>query len=202
MVKILSQAGNSLADIYDVEGSIAGIDQLESRELPIVHEMGATVFSERVSGNIRRLTTGAILQSTTFDLTLTAVGDNVTRALGLLVLADVAGRINMAQVAIRDPDSGREVPIFIFDATFDDEKEIRIVEEGGGAATQIALIGHPLLLPNFLVGADQPQPLNEVVCRGITTGFGAGTVTLVMLMYNAFAQIGGVSSRGVSIPSW
>ena len=45
MVKILSQAGISLADLYNVEGSIAGIEQLDTRELPIVHEMSGTIFS-------------------------------------------------------------------------------------------------------------------------------------------------------------
>ena len=202
MVKILSQAGNSLADVYDVEGSVAGIETLESRELPIVHEMGSTVFSERFSGFIRRIATGPIIQNTAFDATISGLPE-ISRVLGVLVLADVVARTDLAQVSIRSVTGGREMPIMIFDVNdgFSVEAGIRIVENNGVASTQQALIGRQQL-PSISLGIRQPQSTEEIVLRGVTSGFGAGNVNYVLLAYVVFADIGGISSRGLPIPSW
>jgi len=204
VVKILSQAGNSLADTYDVEGSIAGIDQLETRELPIVHEMGATVFSERLSGAIRRATSGAILQNTNFDIILTDLPATPSRVLGVTVVTDVAGRVSTAAILIRDAGAGREMPIFVWDSG-EQFMVCRMVENNAAVGT-LELLVTSLNLPGFppsmIIGTDQPQEVDQIAFRGRSTGFGAGTVTITALIYLAFSEVGGISSRGLPIPGW
>jgi len=203
MTKILSKSGDSLADAYDVEGSIAGIDTLETRELPIVHEMGGTVFSERMGGRHTRMISGALLQTVTFDITSTDITPGVNRLLGVMVFGDAAARVSHAMVAIRDPVTGREFPIFIWDSVNNVETTIRIIDNDGAVATQFALIGSPTAMPSFAFGPDQPQSMPELVFRGATLTFGAGNVTLKALVYRTFASVAsGLSSRGLPVPGW
>jgi hypothetical protein len=207
MVKILSKAGDSLADIYDVEGSIAGIDSLETKELPIVHELGATVFSERFSSNIRRGTSGGVAQSTAWDVEMANFGasTNIVRILSVAVFVDTTARVDHVTVSVRDVLNGREVPIFSWDTNNGGtETAVRIVEEGAAAAETIQLIpkGANVILPTMLVGPGQPNQVPEIAFRGITTAFGAGTVVTTVLIQQAFAQLRGVSSRGLPVPSW
>lgn len=203
MVKILSRSGDSLADVYDVEGSIAGIDHLLSGEVSLVHEMSGTIFSERLSMSIARANAGAVAQSTTWDITLADLGAQAWRILGVMVLASVTARTAHAQVSVRDSRDGREMPIFVWDTATDADSVIRIVENGGAAANQLALIPNPLQIPSMGLGRGQPQARdNEIVFRGSTTAFGAGTVTLIALIHTLRSQVGGLSSRGLPIPSW
>jgi len=194
----------SLADVYNVEGSIAGIDRLESGEVSLVHEMGATIFSERLSGFIRRVVTAAELQSQTFDLTMTSLPAGPWRVLGVYVQAGDVGRTTRAQVSLRDPLSGREIPIFIWDVANDFESDIRIVENGSAASNDSALIQvSPAVMPSLGIGGGQPQRVGtEIVLRGSTSAFGAGTVVITALVYLGLSHIGGISSRGLPIPSW
>ena len=204
MVKILSQAGISLADVYDVEGSIAGIEQLRSEEVQLVHEMGATIFSERVSGAIRRATTGDINQSTTWDIVLTDLPAGVSRILGVSVFADVGSRVNDAAVSLRDPTGGREIPVFLWDSTQGVLVVARMRDDGAAAATFNVLASTLNIgaVPSMLIGEGQPQRVNEIAFRGGTNAFGAGTVEVIMLVYLALAQVGGISSRGLPVPGW
>ena len=203
MVKILSQAGNSLADTYDVEGSIAGIDHLETHELPIVHEMGSTVFSERFSTAIRRATSGAVAQNISWDVILTDLPGVPTRLLGVLVFANNAGRVLRASCQVRNDGEGRELPVWIYDgANF---IVTRMEDNGGGVGLLEILMGNiqAIQMPNFTGGNGQPQIADQLAFRGTSTGFGAGTVTVTALYYIAFSETGRVpSSRGLPIPSW
>ena len=206
MTKILSQSGSSLADVYGVEGSIAGIEQLETRDLPLVHEMGSTVFSERLGGEIVRLASGDIAQSTAFDVILTSPPVGVYRVLGVVVLVNNSARVGMAQVSVRDPATGREIPIFIWDSDDDTVSQMRTVENGGAAATT-SVLRSSLNLRSITIGIAEGQPRRvgeEIVMRGLTLGFGAGTVETIALLYLATAEItqGGLSSRGLPVPSW
>lgn len=206
--KVLSQAGNSLADIYDVEGSIAGIEQLESRELPIMHEMGQTVFSERFSTRVIRAVTGNMLQTVTFDLVLNAAsGDEAppgipARLLGVTALTDAANRLQTAMIAVREPVSGREVPVWAWEST--GSIVVRIRENDGAAANLDLLLGDFIFqMPVFVGGTEQPTFTSEIAFRGLTQTFGAGTVDLFFLLYIGVADPGVVpSSRGLPIPSW
>ncbi len=205
MPKILSQAGNSLADTYDVEGSVAGIDTLETRELPIVHEMGATVFSERCSAAIRRMNTGAIAQNLNFDVVLTDLPAGLWRILGVFVLANQQARVLNALVAVGD--GTREMPIFVWDTNDDVETAIRYVDDGAAAANLTAMRqSRPTGMPSLGIDAGQPQRIGQIAFRGASSGFGAGTVSITAYVHIAFSALGGVpgntGSRGVPIPGW
>jgi len=202
VVKILSRAGVSLADTYDVQGSIAGIEQLESREVTLAHEMGATIFSERLSGSIRRANTGDILQSVSWNIVLSDLPNFITRVLGVQVFADDSGRVNDVTVSIRDEDAGREIPIFAWDLNFTNVVS-RIEDNGGGVNTVRTLVNAIVGAPSLLIGDSQPQAVNRIAFRGSSTAFGAGNVNVTMVLYQAFTHIaGGLSSFGLPIPSY
>jgi len=204
MVKILSQAGTSLADMYNVQGSIAGIDQLESNEVTLAHEMGALIFSERLSGAIRRASSGAILQTTTFDIVLNDLPSGIARILGVMVLSANGSRVANASVYVRDDAAGREVPIFLWDST-QTILTVRMEENAGGAVALNVLTSdlNSAFLPSLLIGVGQPQRVNSIAFRGLSTTFGAGTVTVTAVIYVAFSQLGGTRrNRGLPIPAW
>lgn len=200
MVKILSQSGDSLADIYDVEGSVAGIDQLETRELPIVHEMGATVFSERFSTTTRRSSTGAIAQSTAFGIVIGNLPPMPTRLLCVTVLSDDETRIADAAIVLRDPDEEQELVVWAFDGS---ATVVRLVDDAQAVAT-FDLLHSSLPFVQTMVGGGEQQPdmVDQIGLRGITTAFGAGDVTITAIYHLAFAFRHGLSSRGLPIPSW
>lgn len=203
MVKILARGGQSLADTYDVKGSSVAIEQLEAGEVSLVHEMGATIFSERLSGFVRRVSTGNLTQNTAFDSIMTNLPATPWRVLGVAVISDSLVRQDNCQISIQDPLAGREMPIFSWASANDVASNIRIQEGGGAAAAAAILIPtHPLLVPNLGMGSHQPQGVNDITFRGLTTGFGAGTVALVAIVYIAFSQVGGLSSRGLPVPGW
>ena len=204
MVKVLSQSGDSLADIYDVEGSIAGIEHLETHDLPIVHEMGATVFSERFSTDIRRIQTGNLAQSTNFSQVDTGVPQMPTRLLSVGIISDDASRIASLALVIQNPVTEQDVPIWVYDGT--NFLDIRLVLDDATIATYDLLLGNiqASFIPNMVGGSGQrvEQMASSLALRGITTGFGAGTVFVQALLYLGFAFQRGISSRGVPFPSW
>jgi len=202
LTKILSQSGDSLADTYDVEGSIAGIDQLISDDVSLVHEMGSTIFSERVGGQILRLTTGAINQSTAFDIVSVNMPLNVSRIYQTCVVFTTAARLDFVQLSVQNPDGDDEVPFLIWDVN-DPVRTIRIVVAGAAAGNQLAVI--PFYLnPGLIFGTEQrvASQIPNIVMRGSTAAFGAGTETVVALVYLSNAMRGGLSSRGLPLPGW
>jgi len=205
MTKILSKAGASLADMYDIEGSIAGIDQLETRELPIVHEMGATVLSERLTTRVFRIPTGAINQSTDFNVELTTLPETPARLLGVQVITDVATRVESAAVLGTDPRLSQDFPLWAFDTTLAQAEAVTL-EDAGVSADFFLLVPRTGLniFPAFVGGREQQDPMvSSVTLTGRSTAFGAGTVSVIALMLLAFPRRdGSVSSKGVPIPSW
>jgi len=200
VVKILSQSGRSLADIYDAEGSIAGIDQLETRELPIVHEMGATVFSERFVTSIRRMASGALAQNTAISLALATLPSTPTRLLGVAVISDVAARVDRLAISLRDPGATNEIPVWVFDGN---STPIEFADAGAGTATFDLLGAQQVFTPSFVGGNGQPgRMVSDIAVRGDTTGFGAGDVFVRVFLHIAFAAAGGVSSFGLPLPGW
>jgi len=204
VVKILSQSGNSLADIYDVEGSIAGIDHLETHDLPIVHEMGATVFSERFSTLINRTSSTAIVQNTGWNVIIADLPSHPFRIFAVQMFVDVTARVLLASIAVSDPITGREIPIWSWDDATDIETRIAYSDDGAAAGTTIFLqpVDATRTLPHLMAGEGQPQNMRDIAFRGVTTGFGAGNVTTVLLMHIGFSEVAGLSSRGLPIPSW
>lgn len=202
MPKILTKSGDSLADLYEIEGSIAGIEELDSRELHLVHELGQTVFSERLGGTIRSGATGDLAQNTAFDVLFATAFPGIWRIVNIVVLADVTSRLSHAQVSVQNADSSREVPLFLWDSAQGVEVTARMVVAGAGAADFQVLVGSPLQLPSLGVGPGQRDRMPTLAFRGLTSGFGAGTVELTALIYVAFTHTGGLSSRGLPVPSW
>lgn len=204
MVKVLAQAGTSLADVYDVEGSIAGVDELDSREVSLVHEMGGAIMSERVGGRITRSDTGALLQTINWDLVTVVTHPGPFRVLGVTVIADVIARVLRAQVSMRQSSTGREVPLFLWDSTLGDEVSYRTVENGAAVANMVALVPLPgLQTPSMGFGTQQREVVNEVAFRGTTVTFGAGDVTVTMLMLIAAVDPdASISSYGLPLPGW
>lgn len=202
MVKILSQAGMSLADVYDVVGSVAGVEQLQAGEVSLVHEMGATIFSERFNLFVRRVTTAALLQNTDWDILLTDLPATPWRVLSVAVLSLTLAHTERAQLSVRDANTEREMPMLVWNRVDDTERAIRIVENGAASAVLGMLTPAVAFVPTMGSGADQRQSMENIAFRGRTSAFGAGTVVHVALVQLAFSHIGGISSRGLPIPSW
>lgn len=201
---VQSQAGVSLSSLYDVKGSQAAIERILTTEVPAVHDMAVTLFSERVSGTVRRRQTGAILQNAVFNEVLDDLPGAVSRILGVSVFVDTAARANSVSVMVRDPVAGREVPIFVWDFNNDVESNLRLQDNGGAVATLIALIPtrtFPAAL-SMVFGTEQPQSMPEISFRGFARGFGAGDVTFTLLLYLAFTDIARIPGYGLPVPAW
>lgn len=201
--KILSQAGISLADTYDIQGSIAGLEELDATSVKTVHEMGATIFSERLSGQILRAEPAAMAQSTSTSAALANFSAVATRILGIQVLVDVTARMLRCAVvarAVRAPI--QEIPIWVWDAT--NEDSITMSDDGAGPANKIFLRPSATYTanPTLLIGSNQPVIVDQLVMRCSSNAFGAGTVTPTMIVYVAFAGLGGLSAAGLPIPGW
>lgn len=206
MVKVLTKSGDSLADVYDVTGSIAGIESLQTEELPIVHEMGSTIFSERLSGSIRRAASAATLQSANFTTFLNDFPSGAYRILGVQVLVANPLQVDSVQVSIVSaaPGPGREIPIFIWDDTNDVETRIFINNEGVLSNVTALVSSRGPTPPSMGISFGQPQGVGErLVMRGLTNAFGGGTMVATCLVYVGFTQVApGLSSRGLPVPSW
>ena len=203
MAKILSKSGDSLADVYNVQGSIAGIDQLLSEEVHLVHEMGSTIFSERLSSSILVLDTAALSQTTDFAINF-FLGRTTARILGVQVLANQSPvtRILRASVNISTPIPITDMPIWTW-VPADLESTVNIIIAGSSSLGKFLMNGNNRLLPNITIGSDQPFGTTPTISfRGKTATFGAGTVIVTALIYFAFASAGGLSSRGLPLPGW
>lgn len=206
MVKILSQAGKSLADMYDLEGSIVGIDDLDTRNLPIVHDVSGTVFSERLRFSPFTAITGALPQNTNFDLAFGPIaGDSVARLTGVSVFCNIAAQVATCSVSIHRHAFGsvvqRDIPVWIWGG---DSFATRVSLDGAPVQRD-ALLGAPgqVQLPQFVGGEKQgPNPTTDIWMRGRMAGFGAGTETVWFVLFIAFSQTDGISNYGARIPSW
>jgi len=199
--KVLSKSGDSLADVYDVVGSIAGIEELLSQEVQLVHGMGETIFSERLSGQMVALSSGALAQSLTWNVNFSF--PEHSRVLAMAVVSNVAGRVDNAQVSILSGPAvdNMEVPVWAWDNA-GQNLTCRVLI-GGAVVTVNMLISEMIpVIPNLLVGQDAPRPASAISFRGGTTAFGAGTVETQVLFYLAFPQVAGLSSRGLPVPGW
>lgn len=203
MVKIQGQSGSSLADTYDVAGSVAEIEELVSEQVIVVHEMGATIFAERLRSEIRDLTSGAVAQNLGIDVIFADLPAVPWRILGVVVFV-TADRVDHCSLNFRDPVAGREIPFWYWDSAVDRVDDVRFSEPAGGTADQLVLTptNRPWSLPTFNTGDTPTQAVSQISLRGQTDGFGAGTVTTRALIYLAFPRAGGLSSRGLPVPSW
>jgi len=204
MGKVQDQTGISLADTYDVKGSVAEIEELQTRDISLVHEMGGTIFSERLSSAIRRMESGAITQSSNFDIVINDTPATPSRILSVAVysLTSSPALVSHVNVAVRHEAGGREVPIYTWDSTVDAEVLVRLQDNNTGV--QVVNLHRPAIqqIPGMLIGSDQRQQVAALTLRGRTLGFGAGTVNIVAVIQLAFSHVGGISSFGLPIPGW
>lgn len=202
--KILSQAGISLADVYDVEGSKIDIERLDEHDVKLVHEMGSTVFSERLGSIIALRSTIALAQDLNWDIELTDLAVTPNRIMSLAIIA-VTDRVLTTSVAVRDPIAGREVPFYAWDTAVDGTQVIRFQNDGAAVAGAFLLrpSAGSFQMPQMTIGTLQ-KPFNvpTIMWRGTTSSFGAGTVIVTLVFQIGFAHRAGVSSFGLPVPSW
>jgi len=207
-MKILAQAGISLADSYNVVGSTLHVsDLLASEGVHLMHEMGGTMFSERFSGEIRILKSGDILQSANFSATIPDFPDTPTRVHSIALITDTTSRLANVNVvaaqSLEGPSGDKgEIPLFVWDGT--NEDLVRFNPDGLALINALVLRPQPeyTLLPTMLTGNQQPIPVDKMRMRGTASAFGAGTVEVTMLVHVSFAQAQGISSLGLPIPGW
>lgn len=198
--KIQAQTGITLPELYDVVGTQAPIEVLNTEDgVSFVHEMGGVIQSERFSTTIRRFT-NTVSASGVFDANISDLPGGVSRLLGILVFSDNVSRVASANVAQQDDAAARSFPIWVWDGT----NSIDTTFFDATVAARSVLVPSPSLLvrPSLIIGTDQPQSVERLQLRGTATAFGAGDVTLTVLAYIAFSAIGGISSRGLPVPSW
>lgn len=207
MPKILSQSGTSLADTYDVEGSIAGVDNLESRDVHLFDEMGGRVFSERLQSFFIRMTTGLILQDTNFDIIAGGVPDSPNRVLAISVLVAGGDRIDRASVSLNDTEGETDMVLFAWN-TSSDVGIITRWEELGNLASDLLLVPTaPPNLPALMTRTGPGKSMPDLALRGRSTGFGAGTTECVAIIHICRANPGNPapgapSSHGLPLPGW
>lgn len=206
--KILSQAGTSLADVYDVEGSVVGLEELDVANIQGVHELGHQIHAERllVFGLIAN--TGALAQSTAWDVSLSAFPDSINRLLSISAVSSFAGRVNDCSVHIGDPLTGVDHGIWLWDSVNDVEGTVRRGSPAVAAAVSLRPLSHVAGgLPTLLARTGTSGRMPNLIFRGSTSAFGAGTVTVQALMQvirpdRGAPGAGEPSSHGLPIPSW
>ena len=199
---VQSQAGVSLSDVYDVKGGQAPIERLLTTEVPVVHEMGETIFSERCSQFIRE-SQQTVSQSTVINIVMDDLPGGISRISGVSVNVDTATASDFDRMAVslEDTTGGRAIPIWVYDEVNIDE--IRILFDGTvGGDSYLRPRPEWTTVPNLITSPEQPQTVANIACRGLTSGYGAGTRTIKLRVFLTFAAIGGISSRGLPIPSW
>jgi len=205
--KILSQAGTSLADVYDIEGSIVGLEELDAADVKVVHDLGPQIHSERLLSFLIRVTPGGVAQNTAFNVTTGGIPDSVNRLLAITVIADGTAEITNAQASIQDPNSENEIPLWSWDSTNDVENTIQWSDGGAAVSARFLLVAkhdHPIEL---LTRIGDAGPMPQIIFRGLTSGFGAGLVIPILLLHLARPDrgnpsAGSPSSHGLPVPSW
>jgi len=202
--KILGQAGIELADIYDVEGSVAGIDRLLSEDVNLVHEMGAEIFSSRFQATIRR-SEATYAQNVAIVQALTDLPETPVRIHGVDVMTDDASRVASCFVSLRtNVGTVRDFPIWNWGLV--SSLPVTLIDDGTLTALSLLVpLDSNTHQPSMLSGTGQSsvQNISEIVVRGGTTAFGAGTVDIILLVHISFAaDPTRLSSKGLPIPSW
>lgn len=203
MPKILTRAGQSLADQYDTLGSNVAVEELVTSDVVLFHEMGNTLLSERMEQQLLQISADTVAQSTNFSTVHASVPDTPTRLLSVAMIATAGARVLRAALMVQDADTGREIPIFAYDSTADVETPIQWSDNGGALNTAYLLQGSNPMLQQLLVRIGDIHTMPSLILRGRTEGFGAGTVTLRCLMLVARPSGGPQGATvGLPIPSW
>ena len=206
MAKARGQSGFSIADTYEVPGGVFKIGDIDDSQVSLTHDLASTVFAERFQTEMRTSKTGALSQDSSWGTTISDLPPVPTRLLGVVVHADVAARVKRASILIMDSDTGVEIPIFFWDTATDIETEVRMSDYGGVGVQEVlqptqTFFGIPT--PTFVGGSLQVDPVcRNLVFRGTTASFGAGTVECIATFYLAHSQVTKSTAKGLPIPSW
>ena len=211
MGKILSQSGISLADAYDVEGSIVGVEELESQGVKLVHEMGATMLSERLQGFFVKMES-TVAQNAFWTLSSGAAitfADSPNRILGISIVipAANAGDVTHCSLSIQNALLDRELLIHTWDSGDDPEVRVRFNDDGAGIASFLELRPAVSNIPQLMVRLGEGPIMPNLRFAGGTSGFGAGTVVVTAIIHLCRANPetpapGAPSSHGLPLPSW
>lgn len=209
MGKILSQSGISLADSYQIEGSIVGVEELQSRDVSLVHEMGATILSERLQSFFIRQTSGSLAASATWSVSTGELPDSPNRILGISVFLPLAevNRISFCSISIQNGRTNREIPIFTWSLPDDDEIPVRWNDDGAGVAEFVELRSKVNKLPQLITRLGIGEAMPVIRFSGQVAAFGAGTVEAVAITHVCRANpevpaAAQPSSHGLPLPSW
>jgi len=205
--KILGQAGRSLADVYDVEGSVVGLENLDVGDIKGVHELGAQIHSERLQSFLVLASSTALGQSTAWGITTGGFPDSINRLLGVTLIADAAGRVGQASIAIQEQGNSREIPIAVWATANDREQLMNWSFDGAAVALVVHLSTLVTHVPQLLTRLGTSRQMPQLIFRGNTAAFGAGTVTTRALYHLARPSTGNPaagepSSHGLPIPGW
>ena len=206
MPKILAQAGISLADVYNVEGSVAGTDELLSKEVSLVHEMGGQILSERLLTHTINIETAALLQNVDYRILFSNLPDCPNRIVSVIVAADVPARVLHATVCVSPVTSGSDAVLWNHTGAVDGDYELRM-EDSGVVVNLVGLDPHFSFVPFLVTRAGDEALMPQVILSGRTTGFGAGDVSVQAFVTVIRAQrnnpaAGEPTSHGLPIPSW
>lgn len=204
-----ADVGSSLATIYDTVGQQSGGPQaqLETDRILLVHEMGHVIASELFALEVRRLTV-TTQQSLSFNAVIDDLPNGPFRILGFRTWVDagVAADLNAVAVLQRNPDSGREVPLWVWNGgTYINVR----ADTGVGVGTVAYLCptaADSRLNDSWLqsMGSSAPRGrVSALALRGTTAAYGAGdrTFTTDVLIAFMLPQVGTVQ-YGLPIPSW
>jgi len=206
MPRILSQAGSSMAQGYDVDGGIVGVDELDSAAVHLAEDFGARVFSERLQSFLIRMTSGAINQSIDFDILAAGIPDSVNRILGIFVF-ETNTRIDNVQVGWNEQEDDQDMPLFVWNTATDSTRSVRYEDLGTVAAVDLMVPAYPMLTPTIITRTGANRVIPQLVMRGSSTAFGAGTVVCNALVHLCRANPGSPapgepSSHGLPLPGW
>lgn len=204
---IQARIGSSLAALYDVRGSIAGLEELRQEEIAVVHDMAVTAASERMSAGFRVQDSAPTNQNSVVTSLITGMPSGIFRIEEIAVYSsDPATDYSEVCVSLRfDQEPGtndQEIPVWVWGGS---AINARFVDGGVNAVRNLF---RPLpefhAAPHLMVGLGQPQQVSEIVLRGLTSGFGAGTTIITLTAKLSFFDPGGLnrSVRGLPVPSW
>lgn len=209
--RVLAQAGHSLADLYDVEGSSIDIEALDNDEVKLVHDLSGTIHAERLHANLNVMDSTAQAQNLSWDVELVGFRANVPqRLLGISVLANTAARVTRASISLADNSTNApEIILWAWDIA--DDAEVSTLWSDNGAAVAVFFLLSPLgyvsVLPTLLVRLGVAAGMPSIFFRGSTEAFGAGTVRTRAILHFArplppLVAAGDPSSAGLPLPSW
>jgi hypothetical protein len=203
-----------MADSYDIEGSIVGVENLDSSSVGLVENMGQRVFSERMTSHLLRISSGSLAQNAAWDIVASPFPDGPCRITNIVFIALTASRVSMADLMIADPNSNVEMPIATWASgavtiggVADNERPIRFDDDSAGAGT-VSYLGQTLATsPQLVVQMGQAPGMPVLKFRGLTSGFGGGTVEVLCYVSHCRPNVlspapGHPSSVGLAIPSW